>query len=783
MKKRTPSAITKEKRRSYIALSVQPDQQSIEAVKNAESISGLPSGKQKERFEETLGMIAKMNPESRCAALVKLASALSLFDLKEQAVYLPQLRKLASPPMSVQDRKKVVDALVCAYAGSAIVNGTDSDQHNLDGEGSDMEQAYPPDDAENLKKFQRQFKEAKLKIQAVNAPGKQRSTDTIQQVLQDIAKSEDACLKLEYAIWFLDALDNHHDTGKKVILGQLLDALGDEIVTTALLMGLLSKELEKNPEIKISPSAMLLGFIEGDKNVVKILEEVIVKATRTMTFLNAFYQRFMARSREMSTPGKNNPRVAAATVYLLMDMAALSQLPEASRCMLITYLYVMDPKALYQAIAKTKKQNGETGFDFAHRVIASVIDMSACYRLLPASPLDKMDHLASYQDRADAANGEKKPPRLQPRGKHLRELLLNGQGTAAEVKEAVRKVLASSASFEDKRAQLRALEPAPLTDALPAYVEKFYFETADAYLNELNPDKTSHLPDMDRLRTEKKPYYETLSRIHKKLPPEKVTELRKETKDAYDNALNSTLPAMHAAIMNNNVAMVKAYLDTVLDPASKLSSNEAMELISMPHKGKSAFYRALIRGTPDMIRTFIETILASKLDETHKVDLLLARRESDNLGAFYIAMSSRNPERVEAFMEAILSSNLRPKNIDKLLRCPKELGEGAVANQNKASEIWNNAELYARSEAARNEAIWASREQKITAYDKISYGARKLPSKANPKIKRDPAGLRNREEMPSLVKLFDDLIDKSKLHPSTKEALKGKIPIGNTSKQ
>jgi hypothetical protein len=207
------------------------------------------------------------------------------------------------------------------------------------------------------------------------------------------------------------------------------------------------------------------------------------------------------------------------------------------------------------------------------------------------------------------------------------------------------------------------------------------------------------------------------------------------------------------------------------------------KLISMPHKGKSAFYRAMMRGTPEMIRAFIETIVASKLDEKHKVDLLLARRESDNFGAFYIAMSSRNPKRVEAFMEAILGSGLSPKNKEKLLKCMKELGNGNVAIQNKTSEIWTNAKLYARSEAARNEEIWASREQKITAFDKISYGARKLPSKANPKIKRDPAGLRNREDMPSLVALFDDLIDKSNLDSSTKELLKDKLPNSNLSKQ
>ncbi|WP_194715876.1 ankyrin repeat domain-containing protein [Noviherbaspirillum soli] len=742
-------------------------------MKNAKSISGLPTSKQSEAFEKTLGMIEQMKPDSRCAPLVNLAHALRLLGQKEQAVYLPRLRRLASPPMSVQDRKKVIDALVCAYAGCAI-DGTDSDYHNLDGDDSDTEQAYPADDAKALRAFQQQIKDAKLKIHDLNAPVKQRSTDTIQQVLQDIAKSEDVSLKLEYAIGFLDALDNHHDTGKKVIVDHLLDAFGDEIVTTALLMGLLSKELEKNPEIKISPSAMLLGFIEGDKNVVKILEDFIAKAARTKPFLNAFYQRLLERSREISTPGKNNPRMAAATMYLLMDMAASSQLPESSRCLLIMYLYFMNPKTLYQVLSNTRKQHGETGFDFAHRVIATAIDVPACSRLLPESTEDKMEHLASYQDRVDAANGQQKQPRLQPRGKHLRALLLDSNGDAAEVMKAVRKVLASNASFGDKRVLLQALETTPLTDALPAYVEKFYFETADAYLKEGNPHKTRHLPDMDQLRTEKKPYYETLSRIHKKLPPEKVAELRRETKEAHDKALNSTLPAVHAAIMNNNVAMVKAYLDAVLDPDSGVSSNQAMELISTPHKGKSAFYRALMRGTPDMIRTFIETILASKLDETHKVDLLLARRESDNFGAFYIAMSSRSPERVKAFMEAVLASDLLVKNKEKLLKCKKELGKGAAASRNKISEIYLNAQLYARSEAARNEETWASREQKITTYDKISYEARKIPSKVNPKIKRDPAGLRDREEIPSLVALFDELIDKSNLHSSTKDILKDK---------
>ena len=74
--------------------------------------------------------------------------------------------------------------------------------------------------------------------------------------------------------------------------------------------------------------------------------------------------------------------------------------------------------------------------------------------------------------------------------------------------------------------------------------------------------------------------------------------------------------------MDDDVDKLKAYLDAVLDPNNGLSSNKAMELIKMPHKGKSAFYRALIRGTPEMIRTFIDELsLASKLDLTHKIDL------------------------------------------------------------------------------------------------------------------------------------------------------------------
>jgi hypothetical protein len=781
-RKPTPTASTKEKRRSYIALSVQPDQQSIAAVKNAESISGLPSGKQKKSFEETLGVIEQMRPDSRCAPLVKLAHALMLLDSKEQAVYLPRLRKLASPPMSVHDRKKVIDALLCAYAGSAI-DGTDSDHDSLDGEDLDTQQTYPSDDAKVLRQFQQQVNDAKLEIKRVNAPVKQRSTDSIKQVMQNIADSRDVCLELEYAVGFLEALDSYEDNDKKAIFGELLDVFGDDIVATALLLGSLGEELEKVAGTNMPRSAMLAGFIEGNKSILKTLEDSIAILARKKLFLNVFIRRLQERSMEMSTPGKNNPRLVAAIVHLLMDMAASSQLPEASRCLLVMHLYSMDPKDLFDPLSSTRKQHGETGFEFAHRVIATAIGVSVCSMLLPKSANDKMAHLASYQDRVDAANGQQKQPRLPPRGKHLRTLLLDSKGDVKEVKKAVEKVLASNASFDDKLLVLQALETTPLTDALPAYVEKFYFEKADSYLKERNPHKTSQLPDMDRLRTEKKPYYETLSRIHKKLPTEKVTELRKETKEAYDKALNSTLPAVHAAIMHNNVAMVKAYLDAVLDPNSGLSSIRAMQLISMPHKGKSAFYRALMRGTSDMIRTFMETILASKLDETHKVDLLLARRESDNFGAFYIAMSSRNPERVKAFMEAVLTSNLLLKNKEKLLRCKKELGKGSVASKNKTSEIWANAKLYARSEAARNEEIWASREQKITAYDKISYGARKIPSKVNPKIKRDPAGLRNGEEMPSLVALFDELIDKSALHPSTKELLKDKYPNRYPSKQ
>lgn len=762
---------TEEKRKSYRGLSVQTEQQTITAVNSAESISSLTSDKQRETFKNTLGMIGQRNSQSRCAPLVKLASSLNLFNGKEQAAYLFQMRKLVSPSMFLPNRIKVINALVCAFAGCKVDN-TASNRVNLDGEDSDREQAYPEDDARALKRFEQKIKAAKSRIDAVDAPAKQPSTDTIQQALQEIGASPDACLKLEVAIKVIDALDNHHDTGKKVIVNYLFDCLGDEIVATALLMGVLSKELEKCPEIKISPSAMLLGFIEGDKDAVKILDDFVTRTARTKPFLNVFHQRLMERSGKMSTPGENEPGIAAATAFLLMEMVTLSQLPEASRCRLIMYLYFMNQETLYKDLCGTRKQREEKEFDFAHRVIAGALDVASCSRLLSDAANDKPEQLSSYQDRIDAANGEEKQPRLSSHGKQLRDLLLHSRGDAAKVKEIVRKVLASSASIEDKLFQLQASEDAPVTDDLPTYVEQFYLSRANAYLKEGNPDKPLSLPSPSLLGKEKKSYYKTLSLIHKELPPDKLTELRKETKKAYDKALNSTLPAIHAAIMNDNVAMVGAYLDAVLERSSGLSSQQAMRLVEMPHKGKSAFYRALIRGTPEMIRTFIKAILASKLDETHKIDLLLARRESDNSGAFYIAMSSRDPERVEAFINAILASNLALKDKEKLLKCKKELGKGVVANRNKANGVWLQAKSTARSEAIRNEQIWASREQKITAFDKISYGARKIPSKVNPNIKRDPAGLHNREEKPSLVELFDRLIEQSSVTEAGKKVLK-----------
>ena len=764
-------ADTKLKRRSYMASSVQPDQESIAAVKEAESIFNLQSGERKSAFDATLTVIEQMNAGNRCAALVKLGPALSLFDSKDQAGYLPRLRKLASSPMPEQDRKKVIDALICSFAGSRIVYSDDNEDDNSGGEDLGTGQAYPSNDGQKLTEFQQRIAQSKLTVQGINAPGKQFSKESIQQVLNKVAVSGNTCLQLEYAILFLDALSTYHEEDQKMLVTLLLEVFGEEIVISALLLGSLSKELLQSAATKISPSVMLAGFIESDKNVVDVLTDAIAKAARAKPFLHAFTQRLLDRKAAIATPGKNNPRIAGATMYLLMDMAALSQMPEASRCALITNLYFNDAKNLHDALSRARKQDGETGFDLAHRVIASLIDVSACSVLLADSTSNHMEHLASYQDRVDAASGKKSQPRLQPRGKHLRELLLDANGSVAAVKQAIAKILASNADFEAKRVQLQALDSAPLTDNLPDYVEKYYFNAAHEYLNEISPGKTRSLPEEKRFRTEKKPYYQTLSLIQRKLPEETVQELRKKTREEYGKALNSTLPAVHAAIMDDDVDKLKAYLDAVLDPNNGLSSNKAMELIKMPHKGKSAFYRALIRGTPEMIRTFIETILASKLDLTHKIDLLLARRDSDNFGAFYIAMSSGDAEQVEAFIKAILESKLNSANKEKLLRCKKEVGKGIAAAENRVSPIWKSAELYARSEAVRNEETWASREQKITTFDKISYGARKMPNKVNPKIKRDPAGLHNREKMPSLVALFDKLINESTLHSSTKAQL------------
>jgi hypothetical protein len=783
--KRKSNADTKAKRLSYIASSVQTDQQSVAAVKKGESISSLPIKDQKGAFEETLKLIEELRPSNRCAALVKLGLVLSLFDPKDQAVYLPRLRKLASAPMPEQDRRKVIEALVCAVAANGEVSSNDDDNDD-DSEGSGIGQAYPPDDGANLKKFQDAVARLKVNVQGLNRRGQGATAQDIDVAVENAAAFKYMFLQLEFLSAFLDELGNYHDDDKKNNLILLLKKFGVPMVFGALLRSALMVELQNAADINMPISTLLLGVNENSQDIVEYLVKFIRKAAIDKPFLyplvTSLSDRLSARSMSTGT----NPRIARETAFLLMEMATLSHMPEASKCELIEALYLMDAETLQTALSTAKRQLGETGAELAHRVIASAIEVYACSLIAPDSVTGNTGHLDSYQDRLDVASGKVKRPRLQTSGIHFRALLLNGDADAdvESVTQAVRRVLGSNADFDDKYAVLEALDTAPLTVKLPVYIENYYFATANEYLNDASPEKTRSLPDGEQLMAEKKRYYKTLSLIHKKLPEDKVKELKEKTKEEYDKALNSTLPAVHAAIMNDNVKKVEAYLEAVLDPSNGLSPDEVTKLISMPHKGKSAFYRALIRGTPDMIRTFIETILASKLHETHKVDLLLARRESDNFGAFYIAMSSRDPERVRAFMEAVLASNnLLEKDKEKLLRCKKKLRKGAVANQNKRGEIWANTELYARSEAVRNEKIWASREQKITTYDKLSYGARKIPSKVNPEIKRDPAGLRNRKEVPSLVELFDDLIDKSNLLISTKDLLKDKLPSKNTSKQ
>ena len=203
-------------------------------------------------------------------------------------------------------------------------------------------------------------------------------------------------------------------------------------------------------------------------------------------------------------------------------------MPEASRCALITYLYFMIRRTSMHALSRARKQDGETGFDLAHRVIASLIDVSACSVLL-ADSTSNDGTPCQLSGPVDAASGKKSQPRLQPRGKHLRELLLDANGSVAAVKQAIAKILASNADFEAKRVQLQALDNTA-DQNLPDYVEKYYFNAAHEYLNEISPGKTRSLPEEERFRTEKKPYYQTLSLIHRKLPEETVQELRKKTK-------------------------------------------------------------------------------------------------------------------------------------------------------------------------------------------------------------------------------------------------------------
>ena len=791
------SDAVKRRQHFYAVKSIEPDQASIKAIRQAQGIPGLASRDRPGAFSSVLEKARTMPPDSRCAVLVHLGQAVSLFDEDLQATYVNALRSLAEPAMHSRDRKKVYAAILRSFVqGESVpMDGNDRDQA-LSSSGATR--SAQETEHQELSEYQVEIKVLVEQLGRFHQGRGSKTFEGIEKILTEIAGLREPLFSLSCVALFIDALDTYHVSDRGQVVELLFKVFGERMVFCALFK---SRYLDQIAACIADPlyssAALLKGFLERDGNCVLALKTVL----RRLSSVEKFFQSFLAVLENIPDKPGNIRSIASLKKLLLMDIAVLSDMPQRAQCVLVGQLLCCaESEELQLKLHDARMEADETGTQLAHRLIASTFSVPACSSLLEHAEDDDAPDLEHYRQRVDAATGKAVAP-SGGSSRKLRALLAEGKDPDL-ITAVVWQVLASRQEFHSKFKLIEGCID-PLTNNLFEYIDTEYLKATRDYLGDISQGKLNSLLRFRRIvaavdrhvaknlfraadlgvsgntkavssgaaaqtaEKEEKAYFETLYVARRQLSSGKLHELKAVVQEKKGEALSSMLPSLHVAIQNDRVEAVDAYLKAVLNAPVTLKTEELMRLLKMESHGTTAFYRALVHGSPKMITTFMKAILGSTLSDPDKLDLLHARRKKDELAAFYVAMSGRDENRVIAFVSEVLASSLPSLYKEKLLKSKKPLSGKAARDANDvkdASPAVQDARVTARAQALKTEQEWKERAAHHSTYGAFAYD-----------LHVALIGPRDRKARPSLVSVFDQLIGNSALSASQKSTLTNEL--------
>lgn len=171
----------------------------------------------------------------------------------------------------------------------------------------------------------------------------------------------------------IDALNNLNAGCHEAVVGVL-----EKTCSNALFLGAL---FESNWMPKIaakhansSVSALFAGALEGSGSARQELLLILGKLELPRPLFMDLCSRINA------VRDQNAPRVERQVVALLIDAVLLTDMPEASKCLLVSRLYMGSSRDVYAKLKDMPATWARDSLIDGYRAIASCIDISACLR-------------------------------------------------------------------------------------------------------------------------------------------------------------------------------------------------------------------------------------------------------------------------------------------------------------------------------------------------------------------------------------------------------------------
>jgi hypothetical protein len=456
-------------------------------------------------------------------------------------------------------------------------------------------------------------------------------------------------------------------------------------------------------QARCSPSALFMGALEGDSRAGQQLLLILSQ----IPLPRALYLDLCSRITEIEE--RKNQRIEALSVALLMDAVLLTDMPEASKCLLLHRLHVAERRDVYESLCSMHVNSGRDIVSDAHRLIASCIDIGACHTVAnttgdgyAASEIQYAWRLP-YSKRANVVKPSKSNGQLAIGGQgrdtekaQLRGLLCNA-GDVHAIWSFVHNVLASDRSPKDKIIVLEArADPVPAShDRYKSFSHMYYEKLKGEYCArwQVSHDDFSEYSSYEK---DAKRIGEALSTFSRGLPAPTVQKHKDDFNAGRAAFHQNSLPALQVAILTGKAPAVGAYMEAVLDYCGSMPLEELADLLEFRSEGKPAFYTAVTEGSPEVIAAYVQAVLASRLSEDAKIDILDAGTNPGWFGAFYLAMRSADKpadkERVHAFMGAVLDSGAICSNSKaRLLRCQKDYQKGQAGLSKDALQRWKRS--------------------------------------------------------------------------------------------